>query len=337
MKNSNSIGRTIWLSLGIFILGYAISIISGLVLGKRTEAMLLQVAEVRFPVAKMSEAALVSFKEQVRDYSDAILTGDTELLKLSEIRARETKHQLEEIVHVEMDDGSISQSLMETVRDLDHFSGRANQLYTQMIVNYDSLIASPNQHQRVRDLADETESLQKRLEGYAARFSGDLKNDLAQVKRINRQHRYMTALLLLLCAVVGGFLIGTIAFRRILAPVGVLAQLAHRIQAGELDQKAPVASNDEIGALASAFNSMTEQLTRSMKALQREIEERKQAMQAMRESEARFRAIFETAADAIFVNALDDGRFLDVNQAACLHLGYSEGELHQMKIGRAHV
>ncbi len=56
----------------------------------------------------------------------------------------------------------------------------------------------------------------------------------------------------------------------------------------------------------------------------------KEAQRAMRESEAGFRAIFETAADAIFVNAIDDGRFLDVNQAACRHLGYSEAELHRM-------
>jgi PAS domain S-box-containing protein len=330
MKNTNSIARTIWLSLGIFLLGYVISIISGLVLGKRTEAMLLRVAEVRFPVAKMSEAALVSFKEQIRIYSDAILTGDTDMLKLSESRARETKHQIEQIVLLQPEDGLISRSLMETAQALDRFSGQANQLYTQMIVDYDSLIASSNRHQKVRALADETERLQKRLEEYAAGLSGDLKNDLAQVKRMHRQHRYMTALLLGLCAIVGAFLIGTIALRRILGPVGALAKVAQRIQAGELDQKAPVASNDEIGALASAFNSMTEQLTRSMKSLQMEIEERKQAMQAMRESEARFRAIFETAADAIFVNAIDDGCFMDVNQAACLHLGYSEGELLRM-------
>jgi PAS domain S-box-containing protein len=60
----------------------------------------------------------------------------------------------------------------------------------------------------------------------------------------------------------------------------------------------------------------------------------KEAQRAMRESEAGFRAIFETAADAIFVNAIDDGRFLDVNQAACHHLGYSEAELHQMTMNQ---
>ncbi len=56
----------------------------------------------------------------------------------------------------------------------------------------------------------------------------------------------------------------------------------------------------------------------------------KRAQSAQRESEARFRAIFDTAADAIFVTDLESGRFLDVNQAACQHLGYSAKTLEKM-------
>ncbi len=58
----------------------------------------------------------------------------------------------------------------------------------------------------------------------------------------------------------------------------------------------------------------------------------KRAQSALRESEERFRAIFETAADAIFVNDLRDGRFLNINKTACRHLGYTAGELHSMSL-----
>jgi PAS domain S-box-containing protein len=67
-----------------------------------------------------------------------------------------------------------------------------------------------------------------------------------------------------------------------------------------------------------------------------EISELKAAQRALAESEARFRAIFETAADPIFLNDMQTGRFLDVNQAACRHLGYDKSEFLGMTINAIH-
>ncbi len=58
----------------------------------------------------------------------------------------------------------------------------------------------------------------------------------------------------------------------------------------------------------------------------------RQTQSALRESESRFRAIFETAADAIFVTEPESGKFLDINQAASQHLGFDEKELLGMTI-----
>ena len=54
--------------------------------------------------------------------------------------------------------------------------------------------------------------------------------------------------------------------------------------------------------------------------------ERKQAEQALRESEARFREFVEQASDAIFMADLD-GRYTDVNGAGCRMLGYTREEI----------
>ncbi len=59
------------------------------------------------------------------------------------------------------------------------------------------------------------------------------------------------------------------------------------------------------------------------------ITERKQSEEALRESERRYRRLFNGIADAVFVHDLNGG-ILDVNRESCTKYGYSKEELIQM-------
>ncbi len=65
---------------------------------------------------------------------------------------------------------------------------------------------------------------------------------------------------------------------------------------------------------------------------QREISERKRAEEALRESEARYRTLFNSASDAIFIHD-PEGSFVQVNDVACERLAYSREELLRMGLG----
>jgi two-component system, cell cycle sensor histidine kinase and response regulator CckA len=61
-----------------------------------------------------------------------------------------------------------------------------------------------------------------------------------------------------------------------------------------------------------------------------DISDRYTAEQALRRSEERFRTLFESAGDAIFMTDPVTSRFIEVNRAACERLGYSREELLEL-------
>jgi PAS domain S-box-containing protein len=60
-----------------------------------------------------------------------------------------------------------------------------------------------------------------------------------------------------------------------------------------------------------------------------DIDDRYEAEQALRQSEERFRTLFDFASDAIFIHDIG-GKFVEVNRTACERLGYSRDELLAM-------
>ncbi|HPX61457.1 MAG TPA: Cache 3/Cache 2 fusion domain-containing protein [Deltaproteobacteria bacterium] len=102
-------------------------------------------------------------------------------------------------------------------------------------------------------------------------------------------------------------LIGVWVAWTIVRPVRLMTIGVERIIGGDLEQRIPVQSHDEIGILADAFNQMAGRL--------------KDTISGLRESEAKYRSIYENSAEGIFQTSID-GRFLNVNPALASMLGY---------------
>lgn len=104
----------------------------------------------------------------------------------------------------------------------------------------------------------------------------------------------------LFAIVLAGFL-GVLAARQITDPIGDLAQTAQLISEGDLTQTPKVTSEDEIGALAKAFNKMTEQLREIIASLESRVAERTRNLELAAEvgrSVSQVRALNEMLTDA---------------------------------------
>ena len=75
------------------------------------------------------------------------------------------------------------------------------------------------------------------------------------------------------------------------------------------------------------FHFVTHQGKRAVLSISRDVSERKSAEAALRESEEKFRKTFHVSPDALTVNRLSDGLYVDVNKAFCRLSGYREEEV----------
>jgi GAF domain-containing protein/HAMP domain-containing protein len=104
---------------------------------------------------------------------------------------------------------------------------------------------------------------------------------------INKQTK--TAILLSIgIAVLVSFAVGIVA-RFIVQPIVRLTDVAQIVTTGNLSVQAPVKSQDEIGLLANAFNTMTTQLRQIMEGLEQRVSERTKELEIISD-QMRYRA-----------------------------------------------
>ncbi len=104
--------------------------------------------------------------------------------------------------------------------------------------------------------------------------------------------------------------------RSISKPLKELTKGTEIIGKGDLDHKVEIKTKDELGQLAAAFNQMTER--------------RKEAEKALRQSEAKYQDLFDSAPAAYFSVGID-GLIKEANKVAETLTGYRSEELKKMK------
>ncbi len=105
-------------------------------------------------------------------------------------------------------------------------------------------------------------------------------------------------------------------------PIQKLQEATREIAKGNLDYIVEVKGEDEFAELAKDFNRMVEELKISRLAL--------------KESEEKYRGVFEESTDVIYIST-EDGKLVDINKAAEKLFGYTREELLKMNVENLYV
>ncbi|MCC9607051.1 PAS domain S-box protein [Blastopirellula sp. JC732] len=107
-----------------------------------------------------------------------------------------------------------------------------------------------------------------------------------------------------------------------MAPIKKISDAHSRYAKGDKSVRLPVDELNEFAPLAQSFNFLASRIS----AVESEREKHLADVEA---SESRFRALFDAAADAMFL-VDTDARIINVNDEACRSLGYTREELQQL-------
>ncbi|MEI6207456.1 MAG: ATP-binding protein [Desulfuromonadales bacterium] len=359
MKNltnwrSFSIAKKIYLCLGIIIVAYVASMTFLLnehhVEQKRLEA----VSDSYFPASLLSQSAKNSFLQLIKAYEDAVTTGQPSLLKVADQHKKAILADISKL-------SDIAPSGKPAVQAL---SGKLQEYTKKAQPNYDIMASGRTVPiETAKALTTEAQSLRLQFETNAAGYSELLKTEISSINIEARRVLMITVGLFLILAVPALIIVTLVLagiVRKLNATVeriryvalgegSINTRLNEALSKGDAGQE-PMSSGiiDEIYLLSQSFDQMAtelrssfhqqnillndlnernEELTATEEELRDQLDATLAAQKALKESEGKFRVVFDHSPAIISLTRLSDGVICEANQACIESLGYERDDI----------
>ncbi len=209
-----SLAKKIWLSLGLLLVGYFISLAFGFVTGRQNEARLIAVSEYLFPASNSSRQALTAFKDQVRLYNDGVMMGDEAIIESAGAKAKEAGKQLGAIFKMEGLGKARRDAAGSVMAALDAFTKDAQPAYAAMAAGDENAMKN-----KAAGLADRTGKLQASLTELQNGLAEHLKAELLTMVSGSKRLRYLNIYVFLGVVIIVGILTAFIINRSITSPI----------------------------------------------------------------------------------------------------------------------
>ena len=232
MKRLN-ITAKIWLSIGVFVLGYVLSMILGQFQGRRTETMLRTTSDALFPAAQRSPEAATLFDRMVKDFGDAVVTQDKTGLDRASEDGQKAVEALKSI-------GAIPGLSSERAEQVEKLASATEQLLADARSLYGEVLANPagmnaQTQEQMRGIASRTDEVKASLAKAKESFSQDLQNQLKAVVESSAKQRWLALALFGATLILSAVVVNLTIRRSITGPIRQVIEGVRKAANGAAD------------------------------------------------------------------------------------------------------
>lgn len=224
MRKSN-ITAKIWLSIGVFVIGFVLSTVLGQVEGLTTEHSLWSASEALFPAAQQSQEAEAAFQRAVKGFGDAVVVQDASGLERAAQDGQTAVKSLNAIVAIQGLSSGRRAEAKNLAVSIQQFNSDARSTYGGILANPAGM--SSDTQDKMHGLAARTDALKSSLEAIKQGFSKDLHNQLSATQSSSAAQRWIELFVFL--ATIGlACVIVNLTIRR--AITGPILRVIHGVQ-----------------------------------------------------------------------------------------------------------
>jgi methyl-accepting chemotaxis protein len=215
ITNNSNITTKIWLSVGIFILGYVLSTALGQITDRQARASLRVTSAALFPAAQRSQEAEAAFQRMVKGFADAVVMQDPTGLDRAVESGKQAAGALRSVAAIQGLVGERSREAGTLAADLGQLASDARTTYGAVLAG--AMTASTRE--QLRALAGRTQQLDAGLAKTKAQLAADLHGRLSELEEQSASQSRLALGVFLGTLLVAGAIVHLTIRRAITGPV----------------------------------------------------------------------------------------------------------------------
>jgi methyl-accepting chemotaxis protein len=221
-KFNFGLGTKIWLGMSLLILGYTLSMLTGLVNGRKQEALVTNVSSAYFPATQLSQTAIAAFERQAKAYEDAYLMGEAELVAKAETEAATVQEAFAGLLALDgISEAGISQTTL-LQEEMAEFTTKAGPIYTAL----SGFEATEEDQIEAGHLGTERKELKDQLLALNRSLAETLTADLELIVDGGRRQNRLNIIMFLSVLVASSSVLYVVISRTVIKPInGVMTVL----------------------------------------------------------------------------------------------------------------
>ncbi len=207
----------IWLSIGIFVLGFILSTVLVQVQGVNREQFLRTTSKALFPAAQGSLDAEASFLRSVRAFSDAVVMQDASGLERAVQEGNTTVEDLRAVASIPELSTERAGEANQLAAVVEKFLLDAQSTYRKVVASPANL--TPENQERTRALAERTKEISKRLTAAKDQFSNDLYEQLSALESHSIRQRWGALMVFGITLLIAAYMVNLTIHRVVMDPI----------------------------------------------------------------------------------------------------------------------